>query len=102
MAQKEHLIHLAREELYLAGTNCPRQPQAQSCRISKAKLSGRRGGELSPRKLLQSLSASLLVIIPHLLEEIGIAPALLRISSWTGVHWTQVIPSATRLLWISL
>ena len=36
-----------------------------SCMISKAKLSGKRGGELSPRKLLQRRSASLLVIIPH-------------------------------------
>ena len=51
-------MHLAREELYLLGMKCPLQPQAQSCRISKAKLSGRRGGELSPKKLLQSRSAS--------------------------------------------
>ena len=68
MAQKEHLMHFALEELYRPDMNWPRQPQAQSCRISKAKLSGRRGGELSPRKLLQSLSASRLVIIPHRLK----------------------------------
>ena len=193
------------DELYLDGENCPLQPQAHSWYISNAKLSGRRGGELSPRKLLHNLSASLRVIIPHLLkqrkikrrskewwlifleylqksirygslkfsahvdigrlfaidstfflrsvavgflkysgkckmrneqfkkwpspgnqeitelnqyewsfmlkihsfigvylDEIGIAPALRNISSWTGVHCTQVIPSATLLLWISL
>ena len=39
--------------------------------------------------------------IPYL-DEIGIAPARLSISSCTGVHCTQVIPSATLLLWISL
>ena len=178
--------------MYLDGENCPLQPQAHSWYISNAKLSGRRGGELSPRKLLHNLSASLRVIIPHLLkqrkikrrskewwlifleylqksirygslkfsahvdigrlfaidstfflrsvavgflkysgsqgnqeitelnqyewsfmlkihsfigvylDEIGIAPALRNISSWTGVHCTQVIPSATLLLWISL
>ena len=36
------------------------------------------------------------------LEEMGMAPALLSISSWTGVHCTQVMPSATLRLWISL
>ena len=40
--------------------------------------------------------------MPQRREEMGMAPARLRISSWTGVHCTQVIPSATRLLWISL
>ncbi|TNN86953.1 hypothetical protein EYF80_002708 [Liparis tanakae] len=34
--------------------------------------------------------AGISVIIPQRLEEIGIAPALRRISSWTGVHWTQL------------
>ena len=29
-AQKEHLMHLALEELYLDGTNCPRHPHAHS------------------------------------------------------------------------
>ena len=48
---------------------------------SKAKFSGNFGGALSPKKLLHNRSASLLVIIPHLREEIGIAPALRRISS---------------------
>ena len=67
MEQKEHLMHLALEELYLAGMNCPLQPQAHSCMISKEKLSGRRGGELSPRKLLHRRSASRRVIMPHLL-----------------------------------
>jgi hypothetical protein len=111
--QKVHLMHFALEELYRAGMNWPLQPQAQSCMISNAKLSGSLGGELSPRKLLQSRSASLEVIIPHLLglhdhnlckakkihlEDIGMAPARLRISSWTGVHCTQVMPRATLLL----
>ena len=67
MEQKEHLMHLALDELYLAGMNCPLQPQAHSCMISKEKLSGRRGGELSPRKLLHRRSASRRVIMPHLL-----------------------------------
>ena len=78
-------MHFAREELYRAGMNWPRQPHAHlgllfsyshflSCpthswTISKAKLSGNRGGELSPKKLLQRRSASLLVIIPHRLEQ---------------------------------
>ena len=57
------------DELYLDGENCPLQPQAHSWYISNAKLSGRRGGELSPRKLLHNLSASLRVIIPHLLKQ---------------------------------
>lgn len=39
---------------------------------------------------------------PHRLDETGMAPALLSISSWTGVHWTHVMPKATRLLCISL
>lgn len=39
------------------------------------------GGELSPKNDLHNLSASLRVIIPHLLEETGIAPALLKISN---------------------
>lgn len=68
MEQYEHFMHLALEELYLAGTNWPRQPQAQSWRISNAKLSGSLGGELSPRKLLHNLSASRLVIIPQRLK----------------------------------
>ena len=49
---------------------------------SKAKFSGSFGGALSPRKLLQSLSASRLVIIPHLREVIGMAPARRNTSSW--------------------
>lgn len=131
----EHLMHLALEELYREGRKAPRQPQAQSWWTAKAKSSGRRGGELSPRKDLQRRSASRLVIIPaviqslgclirfrghesfmqsisdiiirtyvlpHLLEDTGMAPALRSISSCTGVHWTQVMPKATRLLWISL
>ncbi|KAJ8417508.1 hypothetical protein AAFF_G00223510 [Aldrovandia affinis] len=40
-------------------------------------------------KDLQSRSASRLVIIPQRLDEMGIAPARLKISSWTGVHCTQ-------------
>ena len=48
---------------------------------SKAKFSGSFGGELSPRKLLHNLSASRFVIIPHRRDEIGMAPALRRISS---------------------
>ena len=55
---------------------------------SKAKFSGSFGGELSPRKLLHNLSASLLVIIPHRREDIGIAPARRNISSYnqnTGI-----------------
>ena len=48
---------------------------------SKAKFSGSFGGELSPRKLLHNLSASLFVIIPHRREDIGIAPARRNISS---------------------
>lgn len=39
------------------------------------------GGALSPRNDLQSLSASLRVIIPHLLEDTGIAPARRSISN---------------------
>ena len=35
-------------------------------------------------------------------DDIGMAPALLSISSCTGVHCTHVMPSATRRLWISL
>lgn len=87
-----HLMHLAREELYRDGRNDPRHPQAHSWWTANAKSSGRRGGALSPRKLLQRRSASLLVIMPHLLEETGMAPARRRISNWTGVHWTHVIP----------
>lgn len=48
--------------------------------------------ESLPRKDLQSLSASRRVIMPHRREDTGMAPARLRISSWTGVHCTQVIP----------
>ena len=51
-------------------------------RTSKAKFSGSLGGELSPRKLLHSRSASLFVIIPHLRDDIGIAPARRNISSY--------------------
>lgn len=47
-------------------------------------------------------SVMVTTVSPYLLEEMGMAPARLRISSWTGVHWTQVMPSATRRLWISL
>lgn len=88
----EHLMHFALEELYRAGRKEPRQPQAHSWCTEKAKSSGRRGGALSPRKLLHNLSASRRVIMPQRLEETGMAPALRRISSWTGVHWTHVIP----------
>lgn len=87
-----HLMHLAREELYLDGRNDPLHPQAHSWWTAKAKSSGKRGGALSPRKLLHRRSASRLVIIPHLRDETGIAPARRRISSWTGVHCTHVIP----------
>lgn len=100
--QYEHLMHLARDELYLDGRKDPRHPQAHSWWTLNAKSSGNRGGALSPRNDLQSLSASRLVIIPHRLDDTGIAPARRRISSWTGVHCTQVIPKATRRLWISL
>lgn len=76
-----HLMHLALDELYLDGRNDPRQPQAHSWKTAKAKSSGSLGGSLSPRKLLHNRSASLLVIIPHLRDETGIAPARRRISS---------------------
>lgn len=87
-----HLMHLALEELYLEGRKDPLHPQAHSWWTAKAKSSGSLGGALSPRKLLQRRSASLRVIMPHLRDDTGIAPARRRISSWTGVHWTQVIP----------
>lgn len=88
----EHLIHLALDELYRDGRNWPRHPQAHSWCTINAKSSGSLGGALSPKKLLHRRSASLLVIIPHLLDETGIAPARRSISNCTGVHWTQVIP----------
>lgn len=50
--------------VYLAGKNAPRQPQAHSWWTAKAKSSGNRGGALSPRNDLHNLSASRLVIIP--------------------------------------
>lgn len=96
--QNEHLMHFARDELYRDGKNDPRQPQAHSWNTAKEKSSGSRGGELSPRNDLHNRSASRLVIIPHRRDETGIALARRRISSCTGVHWTQVIPSATRRL----
>ena len=49
---------------------------------SNAKFSGSLGGALSPRKLLHNRSASRFVIIPHRRDEIGIAPARRKISSW--------------------
>ena len=48
---------------------------------SNAKFSGNLGGVLSPKKLLHNLSASRFVIIPQRLEDIGMAPALLKISN---------------------
>ena len=51
---------------------------------SNAKFSGNLGGVLSPKKLLHNLSASRFVIIPQRLEDIGMAPALLKISNWNG------------------
>lgn len=87
-----HFIHFALEELYRDGKKEPRHPHAHSWCTEKAKSSGNRGGLLSPKKLLHNLSASLLVIIPQRLDDTGIAPALLKISNWTGVHWTHVIP----------
>ena len=60
---------------------------------SKAKFSGSFGGALSPRKLLQSLSASRLVIIPHLREVIGMAPARRNTSSWKEEAEKETGPS---------
>ena len=63
-----------------------------SCTISKAKLSGKRGGELSPRKLLQRRSASLLVIIPHrLYNNIDRATQknIKGFFTWTRSAWHQ-------------
>lgn len=100
--QYEHFMHLARDELYRDGRNEPRQPQAHSWCTLNAKSSGNRGGALSPRNDLHSRSASRRVIIPQRRELTGIAPARRRISNWTGVHWTHVMPNATRRLWISL
>lgn len=74
-------MHLALEELYRDGKNDPRHPHAHLCWTLNAKSSGSWGGELSPRKLLQSRSASLRVIIPHRRELTGMAPALLNISN---------------------
>jgi len=88
--------------LYRDGMKAPRQPQPHECSTSNTKSSGSFGGEVSSRKDRTSLSASRRVIIPHRRDETGIAPALLSSSSWTGVHWIQVIPRATRRLWISL
>ena len=34
MLQNVHLMHLALEELYLAGMNCPWQPQAHLARLT--------------------------------------------------------------------
>lgn len=81
-----HLMHFALEELYRDGRKEPLQPQAHSWCTAKAKSSGNLGGALSPKKLLQRRSASRRVIMPHLRDETGIAPALRRISSCTGVH----------------
>ena len=63
-----------------------------SCMISKAKLSGKRGGELSPRKLLQRRSASLLVIIPQrLYSNIDRATQknIKGFFTWTRSAWHQ-------------
>lgn len=54
---------------------------AHSWNTANEKSSGSRGGELSPRKDLHNLSASLRVIMPHRRDETGIAPARLSISS---------------------
>ena len=86
-----------RELLYRDGVKLPLHPQAQWWYTSKAKVSGNFGGAASDRNDLHNLSASLFVIMPQRLDDTGIAPALLNSSNWTGVHCTQVIPSATRL-----
>lgn len=75
-----------RELLYLDGVKLPRQPQAQAWYTSKEKVSGNFGGSASARKDLQRRSASRLVIMPHLRDDTGMAPARRSSSSCTGVH----------------
>ena len=58
--------------------NWPLQPHPHECTTLKAKFSGSCGGQCSSRKDFTSLSASRLVIIPHLRDEMGMAPALLK------------------------
>ena len=69
---------------------------------SNAKFSGSFGGELSPRKLLHSLSASRFVIIPQRLDDIGIAPALRSISSYNWKKRLDLLdfPSGKRIIQI--